>query len=251
MRSLNCHKSSSSSPYYRLYCAPHCHIEGEGEPESVVAHAAARHEVYAEERYGGSEHGAEHSAGHGTADEHAVPNECRHACHGHQHRPEHVFMGGKDNAPVAGEQRDEGFAAEGVGQGEAYCHACTPAEQRTDGFAERLVVACTVAPAAYGFAGIGKAVHDIREHHIELHEQGVDGEHRFALARTGRGEEEHYADETERAQEYVAVHRKEAEHPVVPLHAWLVAVPVFHLGEAPLEPHQRHAETCPLGYHRA
>ena len=38
---------------------------------------------------------------------------------------------------------------------------------------------------------------------------------------------------------------------MVPLHARLVAVADFHLGEAPLEPHQRHAETCPLGYHRA
>ena len=146
---------------------------------------------------------------------------------------------------------EQWLSAEGEDEGEHNGDNDAPEKQASCQSTESLAVGSSAVFAAQGFGGIGQPVEEEGSQGKQGEQQGVGREHQGALAGTEGGEKQVDHHQKERAQEYVAVHCKEAEHPVVPLHAWLVAVADFHLGEAPLEPHHRHAEACPLGYHRA
>ena len=116
-------------------------------------------------------------------------------------------------------QREKGVAAYTINQGEAYCHTGSPPKQAAHRGAKSLMIARSVKLAAQSLACIGKAVHNVREQHIELHEQSVNRQHYLTLPRTGRSEKQHYGNHAQRAQKYVAVYLEDMRHCVAPPHA--------------------------------
>ena len=169
-----------------------------------------------EEEYASHRRGQEHGACGGGAYEHAVPHEGSHARHGYGYRPGQILGCGGKHRSVVGEERQECVAPEGVDGGVGRGEDGTPHEQAAHRGVKARAVASAGILAAESLAGIGKAVHDVREEREELHEQGVDGKHNGALRRSCRHEEQVHGNEKQGAEEDVAVDVEEPHESLAP-----------------------------------
>ena len=188
-------------------------IEGESEPEAVVAHEA-RGAPHAKEHCHGCGHGHEHASGARQAYEYAVPDECPYSGHGHRCGPGEKLCGrGHDFGPV-GERLQYQMASEQIGRRKYGGYGATPPQQCGDEAAQGAVVAGSVEASAYGLAGVGEAVHEVAEEHEQLHEKGVGGKSDDTVACSGAREPYGDGNKTQRAQENIGVYAEIAAQPV-------------------------------------
>ena len=95
----------------------------------MVAKAVVRHVIYNKKGDGSREHRDKHATGGGAADEHAVPDERRHAGNGQQQCPKEIRCRRRNDLRFVGEQRKECLAANGVGKGEERRHRSAPQKE--------------------------------------------------------------------------------------------------------------------------
>ena len=184
-------------------------VEELGQPEGVVGECGEEEKDAEEEDQRGNGRGEEHAARGGDADEDAVPDEGGDTGGGDEIGPPDVLAGGLYDGRLVGEQAEERHAAQHVDHGEQQGHGGAPMEQAPHHVAEGAAVLCAPVAASQCLAGIGEAVHDIREEQVELHEQRIDGQDGGALPRPGSGEIQVDGHQAQCAQEDVAVDTEE------------------------------------------
>ena len=116
-------------------------------------------------------------------------------------------------------------------------------------FTESRYIPCTIGLATKRLTSISKAVHEIREEEIKLHQHRIHREDYSPTTGTGRSEEEIYGNEAERTQEDIAVDVEKAPHRFTdkrsPKHQVATQAAIIAQKQT-----QSHDETSILCYHR-